>query len=203
LLSPGWKKEWHVGIRSGNTLCAFISAIPVDLRVRDKVLKASEVNFLCVHKKLRGKRLAPVLIKEITRLCNLEGIFQAIYTGGNVLPRPVSTCRYFHRALNWEKLYECGFSHVPPNSKPAFQVRKFKLPDSTSTRGLREMKVSDIDAVHDLLGRYLKRFDLAPTFSKEEIGHWLLNKDQPNDEKVVWVYVVEASIPPTPQVSQC
>eukprot|EP00966_Prymnesium_polylepis_P050591 1171243-Prymnesium_polylepis.1 len=26
-----------------------------------------EVNFLCVHKKLRAKRLAPVLIKEITR----------------------------------------------------------------------------------------------------------------------------------------
>jgi hypothetical protein len=35
-----------------------------------------EINFLCVHKKLRSKRLAPVLIKEVTRRVNLQGIFQ-------------------------------------------------------------------------------------------------------------------------------
>lgn len=53
-----------------------------------------EINFLCVHKKLRSKRVAPVLIREITRRVNLEGRFQAVYTAGVVLPKPVSTCRY-------------------------------------------------------------------------------------------------------------
>ncbi len=192
-MSPGWKKEWHVGIRSGNTLCAFISAIPVEMRVRDKVLRASEVNFLCIHKKLRGKRLAPVLIKEITRLCNLDGVFQAIYTGGIVLPRPVSTCRYFHRALNWTKLYEVGFSHCPANSKPSFQARKFHVPDNTSIRGLREMQAKDVDAVHDLLERYLKRFDLTPVFDKTEVKHWLLHNPETTEQKVIWTYVVEVS----------
>ena len=52
-----------------------------------------EINFLCVHKKLRSKRMAPVLIKEITRRVNMEGIFQAVYTAGVVLPKPVGTCR--------------------------------------------------------------------------------------------------------------
>ena len=56
-----------------------------------------EVNFLCVHKKLRSKRLAPVLIKEITRRVNVCGIFQAAYTAGIVLPKPVACCRYYHR----------------------------------------------------------------------------------------------------------
>ncbi|KAK3937198.1 acyl-CoA N-acyltransferase [Diplogelasinospora grovesii] len=190
LMSPGWKKTWHVGIRVGETLCAFISAIPVELRVRNNILHSSEVNFLCIHKKLRGKRLAPVLIKEITRLCNIEGVFQAIYTGGIVLPRPVSTCRYFHRALNWMKLYEVGFSPCPNNSKPAYQVRKFAVPDQTSTRGLRPMEMKDLDAVHDLLSRYLNRFDLAPVFNKEEIEHWLVHKPE-SGEQVVWAYVVE------------
>ena len=37
-----------------------------------------EINFLCVHKKLRAKRLAPVLIREITRRVNITGIFQVI-----------------------------------------------------------------------------------------------------------------------------
>lgn len=193
LLSPGWKKEWHVGIRSGNTLCAFISAIPTEMRVRDNVVRSSEVNFLCIHKKLRGKRLAPVLIKEITRRVNLEGTWQAIYTGGIVLPRPVSTCRYYHRALNWTKLYEVGFSPCPPNSKPLYQARKYNVPDSTSTRGLREMQAKDLDAVQDLLERYLKRFDLTPVWNKTEVEHWLLHKRDAPGEQVIWSYVVEDS----------
>lgn len=53
-----------------------------------------EINFLCVHKKLRHKRLAPVLIKEVTRRSHIEGVFQAVYTAGVVLPKPVGTCRY-------------------------------------------------------------------------------------------------------------
>ncbi|KAK0610191.1 acyl-CoA N-acyltransferase [Bombardia bombarda] len=190
LMTPGWRKEWHVGIRVGETLCAFISAIPVEIRVRGNTLHGSEVNFLCVHKKLRGKRLAPVLIKEITRRINLEGIWQAIYTGGIVLPKPLSTCRYFHRALNWQKLYEVGFSPCPPNSKPSFQVRKYSVPTETSTRGLRELEAKDLDAVHALLVRYLKRFDLAPVFSREETEHYLLYK-KGTEEQVIWTYVVE------------
>ncbi|KAM7221261.1 Acyl-CoA N-acyltransferase [Rhypophila decipiens] len=192
LMSPGWKKEWHIGIRVGPTLCAFISAVPVNIRVRNNTLPMPEVNFLCIHKKLRGKRLAPVLIKEVTRRVNLTGVWQAIYTGGIVLPRPVSTCRYFHRALNWTKLYECKFSPCPPNSKPQFQVRKYKVPDNTSTQGLRELQAKDLDAVHSLLERYLKRFDLAPVFSKEETQHYLLpDRSVTAGEQVVWSYVVE------------
>lgn len=194
LLSPGWRKEWHVGIRSGNTLCAFISAIPTEMRVRDNIIRSSEVNFLCIHKKLRGKRLAPVLIKEITRRVNLEGTWQAIYTGGIVLPRPVSTCRYYHRALNWMKLYEVGFSPCPPNSKPMYQARKYNVPENTSTRGLRELEAKDLEAVHDLLERYLKRFDLTPIWNREEIEHWLLHKKDAPGEQVIWSYVVEVSI---------
>lgn len=58
-----------------------------------------EINFLCVHKKLRSKRVAPVLIREITRRVNQKGIFQAVYTAGVVLPKPVGTCRYVEKCL--------------------------------------------------------------------------------------------------------
>ena len=56
-------------------------------------LRMCEINFLCVHKKLRAKRLAPVLIREVTRRVNLKGVFQAAYTAGVVLPRPVASAR--------------------------------------------------------------------------------------------------------------
>ncbi|KAJ9150344.1 Glycylpeptide N-tetradecanoyltransferase [Pleurostoma richardsiae] len=191
MCSPGWKKEWHVGVRATQSkkLVAFISAIPMELRVRENVIHASEVNFLCIHKKLRSKRLAPVLIKEITRLCNLAGVWQAIYTGGIVLPTPVSTCRYFHRALNWQKLYDVGFSPLPANSKPQYQIRKYALPDHTSTNRLREMQPKDLPAVYELLNRYMKRWDLVPEWTLEEAEHWLLPRK--DEDKVVWCYVVE------------
>lgn len=190
-MAPGWHRRYHVGVRASQSrkLVAFISAIPCRLRVRDKTIICSEVNFLCVHKKLRGKRLAPVLIKEITRISNLEGVWQGLFTAGIVLPKPVSTCRYFHRSINWQKLNECGFSPLPAGSKPQYQIRKYALPEKTATKGLRAMKEADVPAVQKLMKRYLDRFDMAPEFSEDELRHWLIPKQ--NVEQVIWSYVVE------------
>ncbi|KAF2709506.1 N-myristoyl transferase [Pleomassaria siparia CBS 279.74] len=192
LKAPGWKKEWHVGVRAAASgkLVAFISGIPLQLRIRQNTLNCSEVNFLCVHRKLRSKRLTPVLIKEITRRCYVEGVTQAVYTVGNLLPTPVSTCRYFHRALDWEKLYDVGFSPLPHGSTKQRQVIRYKLPDKTATQGLRLMEAKDVDAVLDLLKRYLERIDLAQVFDKTELEHWICPKEAPK-EQVVWSYVVE------------
>ena len=41
-------------------------------------IKMAEINFLCVLKKLRSHRLAPVLIKEITRRVHEKNIWQAV-----------------------------------------------------------------------------------------------------------------------------
>lgn len=82
--------------RSYNATCA--SKVSYDRRritslTLHSTISATEINYLCVHKKLRSKRLAPVLIKEVTRQVHLKGIFQAIYTAGIVIPTPVSVCR--------------------------------------------------------------------------------------------------------------
>ncbi|ATY61374.1 Glycylpeptide N-tetradecanoyltransferase [Cordyceps militaris] len=194
MMAPGWAKKYHVGVRATQSrkLVAFISAIPVHLRVREQVITCSEVNFLCVHKKLRGKRLAPVLIKEVTRISNLEGVWQGLYTAGIVLPRPVSTCQYYHRPLNWQKLYDVGFSYLPHGSKPQYQVRKYAVPETTSTKGWRVMQAGDVDAVVDLQKRYsAKRYDIAPVLSADEVAHWLVPKVETSGEQVVWTYVVE------------
>ena len=124
-------------------------------------------SFLCVHKKLRMKRLAPVLIREITRRVNLQGVSCIMYyvscimyhvsciirnfPGGihswgglfstsyhhtsyiipsyphynhtpsppsyhhhhhhhQVIPTPITHCRYYHRSLNPKKLIDVKFS---------------------------------------------------------------------------------------------
>ncbi|KAL7412618.1 Myristoyl-CoA:protein N-myristoyltransferase, N-terminal domain-containing protein [Mrakia frigida] len=206
LKPPGWVPSWHVGIRVKTTkkLVAFISGIPVNLRVKKNLVKCSEINFLCVHKKLRSKRLAPVLIKEVTRQCNLVGIWQAIYTVGIVLPTPFATSRYYHRNLNPPKLISIGFAVLPRAQTMARCIKEYAVPTETSTPGWRNMEERDVAQVGVLLRRYLERFDVAPVYEDDEIRHWMLsgqgdasNKGQNgegikgNAKQVTWCYVVE------------
>ena len=114
LQPPGYYPDWIVGVRikSNSKLVGFITGIPVVLVMQDEKYKTkmTEINFLCVHKKLRQNRLAPVLIKEITRRVNIKNMWQAVYTAGIVIPTPVVQTRYYHRSLNPKKLIEVGFS---------------------------------------------------------------------------------------------
>jgi glycylpeptide N-tetradecanoyltransferase len=76
-LIPDYHTEWHLGVRftKTNKLYGFIAGIPVKVMIKEKEVKMAEINYLCVHKKLRSKRLAPVLIKEITRRVNLKNVW--------------------------------------------------------------------------------------------------------------------------------
>ncbi len=192
-MSPGWKKHWHVGIRVGETLCAFISAIPAEIRMRDKGAA------------LLGSQL-PLRAQEAEEQAAPTGAHQRDHTlvqPGRGLAgylhrwhRPAPACQHMsilpprHQLA---KALRCRLQPCPPNSKPQYQVRKYALPSTTSTPGLREMEAKDVAAVQSLLKRYLDRFDLSPEFTEEEVDHWLLDKKEPGGERVVWSYVVEMS----------
>jgi glycylpeptide N-tetradecanoyltransferase len=189
LTPPGFRAEFLFGVRSTSShkLVAFVSGVPARVNVYEREIKVVEVNFLCIHKKLRSKRLAPVLIKEITRRVNLTGVFQAVYTAGAVLPVPVASARYYHRSLNPKKLINVGFSRLGNRMTMARMQKLYKLPDAPLTPGLRLMEEKDVDAVHQLLTQYLTRFKLSIFFSKEEVAHWLLPR-----AKVIDSFVVES-----------
>ncbi|KAI9141023.1 acyl-CoA N-acyltransferase [Paraphysoderma sedebokerense] len=188
LKPPGWKTIWHIGVRVVATkkLVAFISGVPSDIRAHQHTNPMVVIDFLCVHKKLRSKRLAPVLIKEVTRRCNLEGIFQALYTAGVVLPGSLAKCRYYHRSLNPRKLVDVKFSSIPPRMNMNMMERLYKVPEKPYIPGIRPMKSADVEIVHKALNNYLRRFALAPVFTVEEVRHWFLPI-----EGVIYSYVVE------------
>ncbi|KAM0938263.1 putative glycylpeptide N-tetradecanoyltransferase [Dioscorea sansibarensis] len=189
LRPPGYFKSWHIGVRAkaSQKLVAFITGVPARIRVRDDVVRMAEINFLCVHKKLRSKRLAPVMIKEVTRRVHLENIWQAAYTAGVVIPTPISTCRYWHRSLNPKKLIDVGFSRLGARMTMSRTVKLYKLPESTVTKGFRKMELRDVPAVTRLLKEYLRQFAVAPEFDEDDVEHWLLPV-----ENVVDSYLVES-----------
>lgn len=187
--SPGYLADWHSGVRVTATgkLVAFISAIPAKIRVKGNVLDMVEINFLCIHKKLRQKRLAPLLIREITRRVNQQNVWQAVYTAGVVLPKPVAEAQYWHRSLNPKKLIAVGFSRLAPRMTMARTLKLYKLPDRPLTPGVRPMQSVDVPSVTKLLQEYLTKYALAPLLTEEDVAHWMLPQ-----ENVIYSYVVES-----------
>jgi glycylpeptide N-tetradecanoyltransferase len=191
LKATGWQRNWHVGVKVAETnkLVAFISAIPISLGIRSWTVPSVEVNFLCIHKRLRAKRLAPLLIKEITRRVNLCGIFQAIYTAGAVLPGVLCKARYHHRPLNYKKLLEVGFTAVPVGKTGEQMTLRYHLAKEHQLgNSLRPMKDKDVPKVTILLERYLEKFTLRPKLSEEEVRHWLLPR-----EGIIYSYVLTSA----------
>ncbi|KAJ9101499.1 hypothetical protein QFC19_005152 [Naganishia cerealis] len=216
LAPPGYVREWHVGWHTDGCEGAprvsrrsKESATPPPPATANHHLappharstfKAAEINFLCAHKKLRNKRLAPVLIKEVTRRVNLTGIWQAVYTAGVVIPTPISTCRYYHRNLNPAKLVDIGFTPIGRGETISRLVRKYALPASPLLPGFREMTAADVPAVGKLLRAYMGRYEMQQVFTTDdEVAHWFLSgtgegeyvKGQGRKGQVVWSYVVE------------
>jgi glycylpeptide N-tetradecanoyltransferase len=179
LTPPGYVKGFHLGVRSSKShrLMAFITGVPATVRVHRSTKEMVEVNYLCVHKRLRSKRLAPVLIKEITRRVNHTGVFQAVYTAGVVLPGHVASCRYYHRTLDAKKLVEIGFTRLHPRMTMARMQKLYKVPTTTSLTTLRPMTPADVPAAHALVVKYLEKFKLSVVFSEEEFAHWLLPRE--------------------------
>ncbi|XP_072312164.1 glycylpeptide N-tetradecanoyltransferase 2-like [Eucyclogobius newberryi] len=179
LQCPQWRPQWHCGVRvnTNKKLVGFIAAAPAHVKVYDKEVKMVQVRLLCVHKKLRLKRMTPVLIRELTRRVTQEGIVQAIYTTDIVLPTPLSTCKYWHRPLNLRKLMELNYPGVRQKITVQRALKLNKLPESTKTPGLRPMTTANIASIHSLLQSATSRFDLSTNLSLEEVEHWLLPRD--------------------------
>ncbi|CEF67414.1 Glycylpeptide N-tetradecanoyltransferase 2 [Strongyloides ratti] len=176
LTPPKWLKSWHCGVR----------ATSITMRTYDKTNPMAEVNFLCVHKKLRSKRVAPVLIREITRRVHLEKIYQACFTAGIIIPKPIAACRYWHRSLNPKKLIDVGFSHLPRNSTIQRQMKLYKLPEKPKTQNIKPLEERHVPSAYKLLSKYLENFDLAPVMTEDEFKHFFTPvKD------VIYCYVVE------------
>ena len=182
LQPPKHHKDWWIGIKKGKKLVSFISAIPITISVNKKEIEMAEVNFLCVHKSLRAKQLAPLLIQEVTRRVHLTDKWQAIYTAGHKLPGIVTTATYFHRSINIEKLIKVGFAS-PTNDMDNY---KRALLIKYSPLKLRLLEQKDIDQCFDLFIQHNTTKSICPVFTKEEFYYWLKPL-----KSTIWTYVVE------------
>jgi glycylpeptide N-tetradecanoyltransferase len=112
-------------------------------------------------------------------------MWQAIYTAGIIIPRPVTECTYYHRNLNTKKLLDIGFSSLPQGRPKSLHIKLLSLPKDPPIEGIRPMVKKDVKMVQSLLSEYLQNFDVSFQFSKDEVAHFFLPR-----ENVVFSYVV-------------
>ncbi|XP_053197664.1 glycylpeptide N-tetradecanoyltransferase 2-like [Scomber japonicus] len=187
LQPPNWLAEWHCGVRvdTNKKLVGFIAAVPADVRMYETEKRMVQVKLLCVHKKLRLKRMTPVLIRELTRRVNQQDLYQAVYTAPLVLPTPVSSCRYWHRPLNFRKLMEVNYPGLRQDMTLQRALKVHRLPEVTKTSRLRPMTKEDVKGIHSLLQENLSKFKLSPILSLLEVEHLLLPRENAIDTYVV------------------
>lgn len=184
LKCPGYFPELFICIRltSNRKIVATIFGIPMHVKVMDKVMEQVEINLLCVNKKLRNKRLTPVLIKEVTRRTNLRNIFQAVYTAVLDLPNKLATIQCFHRNINIKKLME--FNYIDNNLNLNVQEKLYRIEDNILN--LRPIEEKDIDVCLEKLNNKLNNCNLTHIFNRDSFKHYFMSR-----KDVVYTYVIE------------
>jgi glycylpeptide N-tetradecanoyltransferase len=167
--------DWCVGVRATDSgrLLAFIAGVPMVTHVDDSPpLSCVGINFLCAHSKLRGRRLTPVLIREVTRrvLSVRPDMQYAVYTSGTDLPGVVATRRILHRPLNIRALLAGGFTQLPPRMTVPRMERLYKVSDKPPDGVFRRMTPDDVPAVTAALNAAQATMRLRRVFTLDDVA---------------------------------
>ncbi|KAI5190206.1 glycylpeptide N-tetradecanoyltransferase [Nematocida minor] len=177
LSSPSVFPGWNVGMYDGSELVGFISAAAINIRIKESRPKTAVVNFLCIHKEYRKRRLAPVLIKEVTRRVNEEGIYTALFTSGEKLPYIFTRSRYYHKILRKGDLVESGFCHPEDVSN----ITKDMLSQDSPTVHFRKAADSDLPHIFEMYCDKYSKMDISANYTYEQFEYYVYNRDRVSD----------------------
>lgn len=174
-----------VKIKTNNLLVASICGKITKMQVNRNLLDLIEVNLLCIHPKLRSKRLTPVLIQELSRQFNLIGHSDAIYTSSNYLPTPFMSSKYYHKIINAKVLYDTKFIKLDKNTKIKNVKKTHQLPEKFQNKNFKKIEPRHLDQMFDLFNLYMEKYNLHPIFTKDEFKEKFSNK-------LITCYVLES-----------
>ncbi len=179
---PGHAGMVGVRVEATGRLVACITCTPLRVRIDGQQQSMGLINYMCVHGKLRNKRLTPVLVKEITRVGWANGLASGISTSSRRLHAPLVHARYHQRVLNMDVLVRSGFL-------PAWLAPAVAPPPALADLGtcFRPMCEEDVGWVGDLLCRRAARHRVSQDWSgADEVRHYLLPRGN-----TVYTYVDE------------
>lgn len=170
---------------SAGRLAGIIAGRVVKTQVNRHKLDMGEVDLMCIHPKLRSKRLCTVLIKELTRRYQLNGYNSATYTSYRHVAKPLCTVNNYHRAINLKILLESEFTKVQNVSLKDLK-KAYRLPEEPACGASKFVKMEEkhVEEAYEVLNEYMDKYNYHPIYSDEEFKHTFF------DNKVVTSFVV-------------
>lgn len=210
LMLPNSISDWMISIKYNGNIIGFIAGTPIKVKIlkndttattiktkeevkdEDKKDEQEElekeivqVDFLCVHKKWRNKRMAPVLVRELTRRIIKKGIFQAVYTSSNEMSLPISKSKFFMKYLDISNLIKNSFLDITDPKK--IQELKFRYSTkNVSKLNWQKCEENDIPELKKAFDKFYKNMKIKLIWNDELLKYWFIDQD-----KVVYSYILK------------
>ena len=148
-MTPGWVAEYHFVVRNtqNNKIMALMVGCPKKYVLCGRKITMLEGNFFAIHKKLRNKRLAPIMSQEMFRRQRKNGINQTYMTSAGTFPTPFTSCHYFNRYINHETLIDVGYTNLGGHQSMKDFIKRYRLPEEKNIKiegNIRNMEKKDI-----------------------------------------------------------
>jgi glycylpeptide N-tetradecanoyltransferase len=181
--------SWCIGVQTNKgVLVGLITARPTIYRIDAKYIQTFTIDFLCTHTRLRGKRLAPVLIKEMyRRLAMYQYDLGAWFVTNTHLPfnTTVKTSQILFRPLTLEKLSKTLFSGLSLQQLTQLQHKYENIQPTEDLQLIRFANLEDVPIMMNIYEEYCQKYRLCQTMNREEFEHYFL----PNNE-MIFTYVI-------------
>jgi len=170
ICTPNWVLFLNLALKFNRTfkLNGFITSNFRKIIINGRLVFCSEINFLCLQKKLRRRFFVQVLIKEITRRLNCFGTSKAIYTTGLPFLRPLLSANYFFHILNSQEqdIFYGSKSEKTgnKNQKIIKTWKKFNPLKKEKSRCLYNLKI---------LRKLFKKKKIYKHFDKIDFSYWI------------------------------
>lgn len=181
--------KWALGsdgelltLKYGSNILGTVGFTIRNMTVENHTGTFGEVNFLCVHPKYRSinkkkstkktQHIVHVLIDEAIRRIVNKGTVKGIFTTEKYIPTPTATIRFFHRPLNYRKLFKHKFT-ILPGDVDSIHTR---FAESIEPQEYYKVaKEDNINEIFDLYNEYAIKYNISVKYSKDELKHYLFS----------------------------
>ena len=175
-----------VKLKSNGKIMGCIFGFLEKTQVNKNVLDLINGKLLCVHHKLRNKKMAPVLIKELIKRSILLGYRVGHYVSGRYQPKPFNSSALYFRPINTRKILDSKFMVFEKTAistqgfdKDMEEIEKYyDITDNKLENGnFMLMQEKHLVESCNLLNSYLEKFNFHQIFNQTEFNHIFHNND--------------------------
>lgn len=180
--------KWSIGqkgrllaivTKSNEIICGVISSTVKNMTVFDKKQDFVSFDFLCAHPKYRGKKMAYVLIDECIRRSVKDGCgYNAgFFTSSKCVPTPTTIMRFYHRPLNYPKLFRLEFTQLENGRQETINKfdKLFTIVDNQPNSKFVLMTNDQIEEALKLYNSWMSRFNIYCNYDEQSFKETFLN----------------------------